>query len=1078
MLDAFLLLLGILVLLGNKRGRPRNNNNQGRGRPANTGSNRHTLTRRTENAAARERMARINEHQRLQQQQRENQLNNSNTHLSENSTYNLQEMKQLDKAFHQKLGEEHYEFCNNCGHRFFGLKVNSNGECSKCCSNRSNINHKKFTAENHMDPGPVPHCLQILTPLEQLLIARVHPQLYVYKLSGGQLGYKGHVINFHQDVQQFASVLPHKISSLSNLIIVKSENVKGVAEFKVNKKRLLDALHYLQKNNKYYQQINIEINNLHDQPIEQDEIDGLDYLPNNAVADSHQEIEEDEINTLIHSDVPNILISNNRQQVNSAFGFAPSDENIINFPTLSESPVNEFDTAGFIVMAFPSLFPTGEADFKQARRTTVTLKEYFEHLMLYDDRRFARDPRFRYFGLNMLMRHQTISNSRICVRKSKLQTMSFEELKQKLRTDKGFITNLMSYNQNIRGTSNYWFQRSRELLSMVDTLGAPTLFFTLSAADLFWPEIFKKIDPSYQTENTTDREILQHRRKLLNNNPMEFAYFFNRRAEIFAEKVLKVKFEVEDYWYRHEFQHRGSPHIHGLLWLKNSPDICDLNLNSNEPSELDDIAFTVEYFDNLVSTQNPDASVEYDRNPCTKTFAEIANNEHLNDYVQLINYCQRHTRHTPYCLKKNTKVCRFGYPKELVDHSHLKINKKTNQLEFVSKRNDELMNSHNRVITELWRANTDVQSIISVYAVLHYIAKYTTKNECRSSVFQDFIKLLLDGNAGLQLSAHQIVTKMLMKFLVERDYSAQETCYFLMGYKYYSSSRMFKTIYLSLEEDEFQEIDLRKASKNQPQSNTNATNDSSSIRQTNLSELGVSRINYIEEYQQRPDIYEDWNLKRYFATIYKSNGELKARTACHEFILRIVPEILQNAELNAKREIVVNYPYRNLNDVFNQSWSQTLRDLESANATNQVSENLNEQLHSVIDDIRDSPDTIEFEPNREFNEYMLASAAGPNQQLHHLNIGLRDMDILEHDWAGHSLPDAEIENLHTFANSLNQASVETSYPPVRVILNPQQQTVFAFFLQQLLNVQNNNVLPAMLKLCLVQGVAGSGKSTL
>lgn len=35
-----------------------------------------------------------------------------------------------------------------------------------------------------------------------------------------------------------------------------------------------------------------------------------------------------------------------------------------------------------------------------------------------------------------------------------------------------------------------------------------------------------------------------------------------------------------DYWVRFEWQHRGSPHIHGLAWLPNAPDVEKLKISS------------------------------------------------------------------------------------------------------------------------------------------------------------------------------------------------------------------------------------------------------------------------------------------------------------------------------------------------------------------------------------------------------------------------------------------------------------------------------------------------------------------
>lgn len=33
---------------------------------------------------------------------------------------------------------------------------------------------------------------------------------------------------------------------------------------------------------------------------------------------------------------------------------------------------------------------------------------------------------------------------------------------------------------------------------------------------------------------------------------------------------------VTDYWMRFEWRHRGSPHVHGLAWVPNAPDVEQL----------------------------------------------------------------------------------------------------------------------------------------------------------------------------------------------------------------------------------------------------------------------------------------------------------------------------------------------------------------------------------------------------------------------------------------------------------------------------------------------------------------------
>ena len=70
------------------------------------------------------------------------------------------------------------------------------------------------------------------------------------------------------------------------------------------------------------------------------------------------------------------------------------------WPPSSGTPINEFNTEGYISCAFPTLFPTGAADFPAPRPNAVTIGNYFKHLLMYDDGHFARHPRFRYFALN------------------------------------------------------------------------------------------------------------------------------------------------------------------------------------------------------------------------------------------------------------------------------------------------------------------------------------------------------------------------------------------------------------------------------------------------------------------------------------------------------------------------------------------------------------------------------------------------------------------------------------------------------------------------------------------------------
>ena len=74
------------------------------------------------------------------------------------------------------------------------------------------------------------------------------------------------------------------------------------------------------------------------------------------------------------------------------------------WPTVGGTPINKFTTEGYFSMAFPTFFPTGAADFLGQHFNQITTGNYFKHLLMYEDRRFARHPRFRFFALNTEMR--------------------------------------------------------------------------------------------------------------------------------------------------------------------------------------------------------------------------------------------------------------------------------------------------------------------------------------------------------------------------------------------------------------------------------------------------------------------------------------------------------------------------------------------------------------------------------------------------------------------------------------------------------------------------------------------------
>ena len=162
----------------------------------------------------------------------------------------------------------------------------------------------------------------------------------------------------------------------------------------------------------------------------------------------------------------------------------------------------------------------------------------------------------------------------------------------------------------------------------------------------------------------------------------------------------------------------------------------------------------------------------------------------------------RHTRcSTNYCLRrcKVTKqlVCRFSFPFDLKEFTTLEQDRAIFKL--VTKRNDPLVNRHNRIILQEWRANIDWQPIVSTHAVLRYIAKYAAKSEPQSRTYAEIFRTIIGEESDGAQPAVKAFQRLLLKTCAERDISAQEAFHNLMAYPMYHSSRNFVNLNLCKE---------------------------------------------------------------------------------------------------------------------------------------------------------------------------------------------------------------------------------------------------------------------------------------
>lgn len=458
-------------------------------------------------------------------------------------------------------------------------------------------------------------------------------------------------------------------------------------------------------------------------------------------------------------------------------------------PSIRNTPLDEAaGTERLFAMAFPTLYPTGRADFNAPRVRKVGLKDYARHLLCFADGRFGKHPRWRFLVFNIIMRRKAQSSAQFYVSKvPDLKGLTREDLIDLLQNKESLLPTIVRQGSNLIGTRPFWKQRSNALMAQARFLCPTTapVFVTFSAADMQWQDLHRHF-PGYQ-EAVTNNEAARKTWiwAMVQQQPHIIANYLTLRFENFLTHVLTPLLGLTDLWYRSEWQARGSGHFHCLFWIPDAPQ-----LGPKTPDELD--AFAA-YWGFRITAVNPDPQRLPDaRNPASLKATDVANS--ADQFAALAHRLQRHSQcSTAYCLRSiqgsfAPPRCRFFYPRPLFEEAVVTIEINHKNLLFSPARNSPIMNQCTPVITFGWLANTDIQPPLTMRAVLTYLGKYVSKPEKASVSYTELQSQILPY-VNDRVPLLSFVSRMLNKLIGERDWSAQEVSHILLNLPVQKSNR-------------------------------------------------------------------------------------------------------------------------------------------------------------------------------------------------------------------------------------------------------------------------------------------------
>ena len=751
--------------------------------------------------------------------------------------------------------------------------------CDTCRADVRNGKVPRLALARGLWLGKVPPQLSCLTFVEKLLVAKVRHTCAFVKVASGMRKMKANIVAFESPVPKIYNILPPPRDDLDEMLaILFTGPCKPTKEdfartpFLVRRNAVINALEWLKLNHADYADIEISHTNAIQYDNEMPPV-SVEYCPSesNKVPEGTSVFDNDEDDGTVEGDcaftvhgltgevcntmTPNAIKALALRHLNSggkvlAVGHSDRIESLWNNPQLYPQ-------------MFPWLFPYGAGGIGT---THLSHKEHKRHLLMYHDKRFQTDVNLPFvaFSHEQMMANSTqsfllVDQTRFGDISERLMNIDWATLNNiTTRLEAGdhispqtddekrcfqLLRDLDAVSGKMHGSTTSKKYMRNEIWSLINHLGAPSWYITLSPADIQHPICIyfagtnEKFSPNMPSYDDRARMVCQ--------NPVAGARFFHFMVQSFLEDVLGVNRSdklgfygtTSGYYGTVEQQGRLTLHLHMLLWILenlNPEDVREKVLGENsiwrqklidwlehchkgefitgshtEVSErIGKLRDVEDYVDSTMLLPVPPpkpCKAHADENlvtdSCQTCTSSLKWSQEYHDTIDdlllrsNVHSCNRGSKkdgtrkkNKTYagCMDNKWGKCKARFPratsvKSIIDETGAIIMRKL----------EPWINTFTPLVTYLFRCNTDVTSLSSgtaIKSVTMYVSDYITKSTLKTHVIFDTIRSVFQKNNGLMSGslptkekARRFMTKVANLLSAKAEMGAPMISMYLLG---------------------------------------------------------------------------------------------------------------------------------------------------------------------------------------------------------------------------------------------------------------------------------------------------------